>query len=229
MADERELQEQGVGVGTGDSTESAPSTAEPVVQPTAPKVNLNDFEEYRKEQAARDRQLAAEKRAREQERQQYQAMLAQREIELERVRMAEMDDYQQLEYKYQQAQQQLQFVAQEREREKTERGNREIAERLSRVTGAPVEELLMHATFEDALDYAESYKTQLEQQREKERQAELNRRVAERAGKVENNRVDLGSGAPVPANDWDREYQALKSKKPLGRDLFAFALDKKQG
>ena len=227
MADERELQEQGVGVGTGDSTESAPSTAEPVVQPTAPKVNLNDFEEYRKEQAARDRQLQAEKRERERERQQYQAMLAQREAELERVRTAEMDDYQLKDYEIQKRDQHIAYQNQRLAEYEAQIQKREALTELSQELEVPLEAVWDSENIVEATRMAREYIKQQQQQREVERQTQETQRVAERAGKIANNRVDLGSGTPVPTNEWERTYLAAKGRKD-SRSLFKLALGEQQ-
>lgn len=222
MADERELVGQDLGVDAGDSIEeSAQPTAQPVAQPTAPRVNLDELPEFRRFRSEYDRKLAETERR-------YQQMLAQQQQQLRERQVAELDDYGRLELERNEALQREQYANQRLQEIEVEQAKMRVLREVSAEMGVPVEAIAEAADVADAWRLAAIKQRELQQQREKEQQAELNRRVAERAGKVENNRVDLGSGAPVPANDWEREYQALKGQKPTGRDLFAFAL-KKQG
>lgn len=223
MADERELQEQGVGVGTGDSTESAPSTAEPVAPPaTAPKINLDELPEFRRFRSEYDRKLAETERR-------YQQMLAQQQQQLRERQVAELDDYGRLELERNEALQREQYANQRLQEIEVEQAKMRVLREVSAEMGVPVEAIAEAADVADAWRLAAIKQRELQQQREVERQAELNRRVAERTQKVENNRVDTGSGTPIPQNDWERGYQELKAKGKTGRDLFAFALNNKQG
>ena len=221
MADERELQEKGVGVGTGDSTESAPSTAEPVVQPTAPsKVNLDELPEFRRFRSEYDRKLAETERR-------YQQQLAQQQNELRNRQLSEMDDYQRLEYELNETRQREQTAYQRLQEIEVEQAKMRVLREVSAEMGVPVEAIADAADVADAWRLAAIKQRELQQQREKERQTQETQRVAERAGKIANNRVDLGSGTPVPTNDWERTYLAAKGRKD-SRSLFKLALGEQQ-
>lgn len=221
MADERELQEQGAGVGTGDSTESAPSTAEPVVQPTAPsKVNLDELPEFRKFKSEMDRRAAETERR-------YQQMLAQQQKELRQRQVDGLDDYGRLEFELNEERQAKAYALQQLEEIRVEQAKMRVLREVSLEMGVPVEAIADAADVAEAWRLAAIKQRELQQQREVERQAQETQRVAERAGKIANNRVDLGSGAPVPTNDWERTYLAAKGRKD-SRSLFKLALGEQQ-
>jgi len=210
-----------LGVDAGVSEETAPATAQVVAQPTAPsKINLDESPEFHKWKAEYDRKL------RDQE-QNYQAMLARQAQELKQRTIAEMDDYQRLEYELNETRQREQSAYQRLQEIEVEQAKMRVLREVSTEMGVPVEAIADAADVADAWRLAAIKQRELQQQREQSRQAEENRRVAERAGKYEANRVDLGSGSPVPTNDWERTYLAAKGRKD-SRSLFKLALGEQQ-
>jgi signal transduction histidine kinase len=221
MADERELVGQDLGVDAGDSVEeSAQPTAQPVAPPTAPKVNLDELPEFRRFRSEYDRKLAETERR-------YQQQLAQQQNELRNRQLSEMDDYQRLEYELNETRQREQLAYQRLQEVEVEQAKMRVLREVSSEMGVPVEAIADAADVADAWRLAAIKQRELQQQREVERQAQETQRVAERAGKIANNRVDLGSGAPVPTNDWERTYLAAKGRKD-SRSLFKLALGEQQ-
>jgi predicted ribosome quality control (RQC) complex YloA/Tae2 family protein len=220
--DERELQEQDLGVDAGDSTESAQQATAPVdAKPTAqPRVNLDELPEFRRFRSEYDRKLAEQERR-------YQQQLAQREAELRNSRLAEMDDYQRLEYELNEERQRAAAAYQRLQEVEVEQAKMRVLREVSAEMGVPVEAIAEAQDVADAWRLAAIKQRELQQQRETERQEQENRRVAERAGKIANNRVDLGTGTPVPANDWERTYLAAKARKDA-RSLFNLALKQQE-
>jgi hypothetical protein len=213
--DERELQEQGVGVETGVEESTAPSTAEPVAQPTAqPRVNLDELPEFRRFRSEYDRKLSETERR-------YQAMLAQREAELRNSRVAGMDDYQRLEYELDETRQREQMAYQQLEEVRVEQAKMRVLREVSQEMGVPVEAIAEAADVADAWRLAAIKQREIQQQQAKERQTQETQRVAERAGKIANNRVDLGSGAPATAlSDWDMKFKNARTAKDLAKLMF---------
>jgi len=221
MADERELVGQDLGVDAGDSAESAQqATAQPVAPPTAPKVNLDELPEFRRFKSEVDRRAAETERR-------YQQMLAQQQSELRNRQLSEMDDYQRLEYELNETRQREQSANQRLQEIEVEQAKMRVLREVSQEMGVPVEAIADAADVADAWRLAAIKQRELQQQREAERQAQETQRVAERAGKIANNRVDLGSGTPVPTNDWERTYLAAKGRKD-SRSLFKLALGEQQ-
>lgn len=212
-----EFERDVAGVEDGDSPEfqdeSTSSTADAADagQPTQDS-NLDNNPNFRKFKSEMQRQVAQERKQREAENLRWQQLFAEQERKLREREMSQMDDYERERYLREQAEQQLQFVMSERERERVMGENRKIAERISRLTGAPVDELLAQPSFEDALEYADLYRQEsAERKAEEQARAALERQRA-RQDKQQRNAVDTGSGGGT-VNDWQRQYETHRQQK----------------
>lgn len=188
----------------GDQT-SAPVTpqqspVEPGGQVSAePKpVNLYELPEFKQYQSATDRRMAElQQKLAEQERRQHEAA------------MAQMTPEQRNQYQLQLAQQEIQQYRQTfQQMQEQQQRARDIAE-LSRLSGAPAK------VFEAAETYEQATMLALEYARQNSPEA-----LAARQQRQEANRVDLGSGAAVTADD--RKLQAAREALRQGDSIAYF-------
>jgi predicted ribosome quality control (RQC) complex YloA/Tae2 family protein len=230
----QEFEEVVDGVDEGDSQESAQSTADAMdgqpngtdrrivdSEKTKQKINLDEYPEFRRFKSEYDRKLAETERR-------YQQMLAQQQDQLRQRQLSEMDDYQRLEYELNEERQRAAVAYQRLQEVEVEQAKMRVLREVSAEMGVPVEAIAEAQDVADAWRLAAIKQREIVAQRETSQRAEAERRAAERMQKQQNNRVDLGSGAPIPTNDWERSYdQFRKAKDPWS--MFQHALSDRQG
>lgn len=211
MADERELEVQDEGVGEGVEN----STAEPTAQSTdsrqpEKKVNLDEFEEFRKYRSETDRRMAEMERR-------YQQQLAQQQQELRNRQMAGMDDYQRLEFELNETRQREQYAYQRIQEIEANQQKLQVLSEISRAMGVPVDAMSEAQDYMDAIRLASSYKQQTEQQRAAQAEKAAAAKQQARQEKAERNRVDTGSGTVVPPNTLDQQFKGARTSKDLAK------------
>lgn len=222
MADERELEVEETGVDAGVEESTAPATAEQTDsrQPEQDerKINLDDSPEFRKWKAESDRKFQEQERR-------YQQMMAQQAQELRNRQMAEMDDYQRLEFELSEARQREQYAYQRIQEVEMETQKQRVLAEVSSTMGVPMDVLQESTDSNDAWRRAALYQRQSEQQRAAQAAEAAKAKAAARADKQQRNAVDTGTGTPIGA--WDTEYRKVR-QAGNARNLFAFALDSSQ-
>lgn len=217
--------EESTAPATADSTQDGQpnGTDRRIVQSeqTKQKINLDEYPEFRRFKSEYDRKLAETERR-------YQAMLAQQEQQLRAKQFAEMDDYQRIEWERNEALAREQAAQQRLQEYEVVQRKNQVLQRISRVTGVPVEELQDAQDFEDALELAAMKRQTIEERRAEQLRLEGERRAAERAAKQANNRVDVGRGTSTPTTDWDKQYEQFRQRKDPW-SMFQHALGERQG
>ena len=232
MADERELMEQEVdGVDAGDSDESAQPTADETSQrqpngtdrrvieseKTHQKINLDEYPEFREWKSKYDQRLT-------QMEQTYQRQLYEQQQQLRNSQLAEMDDYERLQYELQEERQAKALAYQRLQEVEVVTAKQRALSEVSQTMNVPLQALEQAQDINEAWRMAAQYQRQSEQRRAQEQATAAAAKAAARQDKVARNTVDTGSGAPPPSSDWDRQYQQFHQKKdPWG--MFTHALN----
>lgn len=218
---ELEQERDGIGEAVAEERQANDPIADAVQvrQPEKPKVNLDEFDEFRKFRAEMDKRLAKERQERERLAAQYQQQLEQERRAREEKELAGMDDYQRTQYERDKAireaaywREQAAMVAQQTDRQ---RGLSELINEYSDTHGVtiPITEFDEVTTPAEAYRVANRYvKQQLQEQRQRTERDSEERRT-QREEKRAANKVDTGAGiGSTPKSDFEREYEAaLKS------------------
>ena len=186
---------------------------EPNRQPTddtrtkAKKPNLDDDPNFRKwkseqdkRQAALEKQLQSEARAREE----LQQRTAWYEQQLEAMQTQGMSDPDRLAYENQKLKRQLGAVSQQ---QAIEQGKQRVFARISAVTGVPTEVYADAQDADEAWEKATNYlKTTTSTQAQQQAEARQRKREA--------NEVDLGGGSSTPPDsEYEAEAKRLRKRK----------------
>lgn len=225
MSDEKELQEQEIGVGEGVSEER--ETAEPTAeqpeqrQPEQSNDDLDNDPRFRKWKSEMDRQLARERKEREEQDRRYQQMLAQQRKELRDKQLSEMDDYERVKFELEEERQEKAYAYQRLQQVEAEAAKRQALNEVSQTMGVPMDALMEAEDLNDAWRRAAYYRQHQEQQRAAEAAKEAQAKAQARAEKRERNTVDTGQGAPnTAANEWDKRFREARTAQDLAKLMF---------
>ena len=219
MSDEvQELEQQVDGVGEeGVAEERQPeptAQAETPRQPEKPKVNLDEFDEFRQWKSQQDKRAAETERQYQQRLAAMEQQMRQYQYQLEQTQTAEMDDYDKLEYQLNKERQEKQQYAQRLLELEVQQAKHQALSNIATKLHVPIEALAEAGDYQEAIDLAMQYREQSEQQRAAQAAAEAQRKATEKAQRAAANRPD--TGAPAAPGTPDR-FKGAKTAVDLAK------------
>lgn len=220
MADQ-ELERTDAAVESGAAEAAAGSTGseQATRQPEPPKVNLDDFEDFRKYKSSTQQRLSATERRAQEAEQRARSL----EQQWHQQQMASMDELQRTQYEKDLLARQLQQEREERQRDFYAWQREQDIQSVVRKLGVNRDELLealpagadSFVMWDVATDLAAKRSTE----------AKRNDPVRQQA-----NQVDLGGGKPADtANEYQRMYERAKTENDVSAMLDAWAAADRAG
>lgn len=204
MAKQATELEQPIGVDEGvEETRQPDLTADDGQgrQPEKSKVNLDEFEEFRKFKAETDKRLTKERQERERLAAQYQQQLEQERRALREKQLAEMDDYQRTQFERDEARQEAAYWREQAARVETQTARERELNSIAQRFGVPREAIEEATSKAEALEMAWDYKQQQEQAQAKVKERESDEQRQRREQKRVANAVDTGGSSRPPVTE----------------------------
>lgn len=203
--DDKELQqEQGVDQGVETSTSPETTAPPPERQPEKPKINLDDYEEFRKYKSEQDKRISALERQHRQQLAQEQQRRAAYEQQLEEKQLAGMDDYQKLQYRMGKLEQENTTLRTQRQQDEIDRARYVTLQEIVKQTGVPMELII------DAEDPTQAWATGAAYLR---KQTAGGQQQQQEQDKRDRNAVDVGGGRTASAGDNDLQARYDRAMK----------------